>query len=259
MANATPDQLEAQARWEVSWAHEAIKRYRENVTNKPLADLPAGQALLKVCVPPLEAAIKVRQAQAQAHGVGLLRSGAGTGWHGPVLALEPDRLAVLTLASALRVECDRPPDGGSVGSVRGLSLSLAASLGAQLDYDQWAAGAEESILESVLRRYPTMDRRRWASVKKKLELEPSARWPVSQCLQIGATLVGCLVEACPDYFSIATKATNGRTENILVLSERAQDIMQDRASRAEVAWPMFLPMICPPNDWRYEPSLGEAA
>lgn len=252
MARATPEALEAQARWEVHWVQTAIKRYRETVAHKPLADLPAGQALLKACVPPLEAAIKVRQDDAQGASRGTGYTPGGPEWHGPVLALEPDRLAVLTISSALRVESDRPPDGGNVGSVRGLSLSLAASLGAQLDYDAWAKDADETILESVLRRYPAMSRQTWSRVKKKLDLEPSVRWPVSQCLQIGATLVGCLLEACPDYFSMVTRTSQGRTENVLVLSERAQEIMQDRASRAEVASPMFLPMICQPNDWRYE-------
>lgn len=240
--------LEAQARWETEGCRRAIARYREAEAVQDPASLPPGQALLRACVPPLAAAIRQRQQEA----LQPTERSRGAPWAAALVALDPERLAVLTLAVCLR--CEVPVDGDTAGTTaRSTCLALASALALEVQYDRWTDAAGDEVLRAVQRRYPAMDAKAWRRVRKKLDgIEPTG-WTMSERLQIGAALLDAAVTACPNYFRLETRHVGaGRTETLVILGEAARTLMDDRRARAEVASPILLPMLIPPIDWRYE-------
>jgi hypothetical protein len=65
--------------------------------------------------------------------------------------------------------------------------------------------------------------------------------------------MGLRTDTAPHRFTIAMRhRPGGLTQRVLEMTEATLEEMTDRNTRAEVGCPMLMPMLIPPNPWRYE-------
>lgn len=253
-----PDALDfaREAAWEVSAVDRAVKRYRKFAEGREPAELPPGQRVLAETVGPVSAAIRAAQDEAAAHG-----RGAPPPWHAPILAFDPDVLAVSAVATALRapLEADR-----RVGmTIPRYSRAVCTVLRDQAEYDAWAAAQKQAardgderagwLLRQWHRQHPDGSRRAWRAFRARVEAARQQVWPDATQIAVGAMLARTLADAAPRWFEIAQAGEGPKHMQplCLLLTQRAVDQMADAEARAEVARPLLLPMLIPPLPWRY--------
>ena len=258
------DMIRRQVDWEVEGFTRASQAYQEANAHKSLADCKPGQVLLREVVPSLTEAIE----EAQGEALETIKSPGRRGIE-PLLALrslDAEKLAVITLSLALRA-FDQAPDASAQarGSITSISLKLAASIRDQIEHDRWvsehAHGEPEDkrLLDALRRRYPVIDRHVWSRWRRKVQALREEPWPKSVSLAVGTQLLSLLLKAAPDRFSLVSRPlTGGRTVLAIELSASTLETIRDIHTRAEIARPVHLPMLIPPNPWRYEPAAERA-
>lgn len=268
----TPDafDLSREAAWEVAAVDRAVKKYQEAARDARRADrqheLPPARRALVETVGPVSARIHGMQDTAiEARG----SAGRPPGWHGPFLAFPADVLALVAVTSAVRSPA---MTSGRVGQpVTGFSRWIAATLRDQADHDRFVeaqraeAKADKENGGELLRRFlaahPDADRRAWSRFAAKVEGARSQAWGDDIRTDVGAALAKALVEGAPDWFELGRVGDlpEHRNPMCILLTEKAVEKMADVDVRVEVARPLMLPMICPPNPWRYAPAPERAA
>ena len=246
--------LARQARFETLGFSRAIKRYHEDSAHKDWSELSAGQALLREIVPPLSALITTHQSSIQ---LAMGHAGRQPEWAWQFLLLSADKLAVITLMTALRGAVgtfgDRDATQGDGAPVTACAKAVATAIRVQVEYDKWAKQSPD--LEKTLRfKHPKVDRRVWSKWRVKVEAAREEPWSSSLEAGLGAHLLGLLCEAAPKRFSSATRRiSGGRTQLFVTPSQETLDLIDDVTARAEVARPMLMPMTIPPIPYRYSP------
>jgi DNA-directed RNA polymerase len=102
--------------------------------------------------------------------------------------------------------------------------------------------------------HPEADRRSWTRFASRIEGARSARWSDDVRAEVGALLADALATGAPAWFEVARIGEDPRAEwrpICVALTDHAVERMADVGTRAEVARPLMLPMIVPPNPWRY--------
>lgn len=249
----SPLAIEAQARWELEGISRAVARYREAAEHKSPVECAGARGVLREVVGPLTARIERAQEEAAQQQI-------SRGQPPPdalILQLvEAERLAVMTLTVALRAA-----PGGSEPPLSALAAAISRFVRAQIEFDKWeqaTAGTPpdegaDRFLRRMLAHRPANLRRLWPRWRKRVLETRSAQWPTSTSVYLGARLVGLLVEAAPARFSLVdVRRAGARSQRVLRVAPDLLAEMQQREARAEVARPMLMPMVVPPNDWRYE-------
>jgi hypothetical protein len=267
-------QLEQQARFEVEAFNEGVKRYREAIagseswagtvgdtvkvrrTQSDLTELTAGQKLLVEIVPGLSARI----GQAQATALAAI-NGKGAASHPPPWAWyiglvdDPDKLAVITLGCVLAFRLDHD-DGGyrldrQSAPITSLARNIASAVKMQVEFDRWSG--ENPALEKKLRAlYPNVHRNVWARWRRKVDALRTEPWEPGAEVHLGTCLIDCLLAAAPSRFKTEHLPVRGKRTAHLTISDETIEFINDVTTRAEVARPLLMPMICPPIPWRYE-------
>jgi DNA-directed RNA polymerase len=248
--------LSRQAAWEVAATERAVKRYREAVAERDPAELPPGRRVLAETVGPV-AAVLERRLDEVVQG----SKGAPPGWHQALLLFEPDVIAFIAVATALR---SAPMAQSRVGqTLVQFAKRVCSTLRDQADHDRWMRetrkAAEDdpqarALLGRWKRLHPQADRRAWTRFAGRLEGARSARWSEAIRVEVGAMLAQALAEGAPRWFEVARVGEDPREEwrpVCIALTDHAVERMADVETRAEVARPLMLPMIIPPNPWRY--------
>lgn len=243
-----------EAAWEVKAVNEAIKRYREAVLERDPHELPPGRRVLVTTVGPVSDVIRARQdALARAEG-------RPQPWVAPFLTFDPDVLAVISVATALRA---REQDGAVGQTMPAFAKAVCAALRDQSDHDRFVreqkaearanpeTGGEQ--LRRFRRLFPAGDRRAWTRFASRVEGARTAAWPAVMRMQMGAELAHNLATGAPEWFEVAQAGTGPLTHRplCLLLTSSAVEKLAEAEVRAEVARPLLLPMIIPPNPWRY--------
>lgn len=244
-----------EAAWEVAAVGRAVKRYHEAAAHADPADLPPGRRALAETVSPVSSKLNARLDEATAH-----KDGRPEGWHAPLLLFSPDVLAVIAVATALRAT---PLAGVRLGkTVPVFSRQVCNVLRDQADHDRWVGAQRKAAdkdpeakaaLGRWKRLHPDGSRRAWTRFASRLEGARTSRWPDDVCAAVGGVLIQALVEGAPDWFAreqVGSDPAHMRPICI-TLTDRAVERMADIETRAEVARPLLLPMLIPPNPWRY--------
>lgn len=262
-----------QAAWEVSAVARAVARFRENAERGDVVDMPAGRRVLMETVQPVTDALRKAQ-----DGVGIGAAGRGkpSPWAGPVLTFEADVLAVVAVSTALQ---SVPLHGGRLGqTTAAFSKRIGRALRDQADHDAFVdretaeraaavkaardQGAtpetlqslrEGSLLRLLRRLHPQTDRKDWGRFVKRIELARSEPWSDTLRTHVGGVLLRALADGAPRWFEVAQFGPGpaARAPLCLLLTDHAVEQMADVTVRSEVARPMLLPMLIPPNPWRY--------
>jgi len=240
----------------------AVARYREaEATANPLT-LPPGRKVLRDVCKPLIKAITAAQAEAKA--------ALGTAvkphlWSWPIQLVEADKMSVLVLSVALG-------NLQSGGSGRTLCLvdqarRIAVCVRDEVEYGRWQAAQDQAnaeakkrkdedhhdLLKALKRTYPSLDRRTWAKWRAKVKALREEPWGAAVETALGCYLIALLVDAAPNHFVLKKRALiDGRTQLYLAPTDGCSEAMADIKARAEVSRPALMPMIIPPNPWRYD-------
>ncbi len=263
---ATIHEQAAQAAWELEGVRRSVERYREAAKAADPLTLAPGKALVRGVVTPLIAAIRgLQDASAEA----LSTPGRQPEYAWPLQVIEPEKAAVIVLSVACRagLRMVEKVAGNSLGgTLAAHAKEIAGALRDQLHYDRWVASERQlnkeaarsqveghkDRLYALQKRYPTLDRRVWRKWAAKLELAALAEWDEKQAIVLGSALLRLLCDVAPDKFVIEERKTAVGVQYVLGVTEQVREVMNDVTQRAEVARPLLMPMICPPNPWQYE-------
>ena len=229
--------LTRQARWEVEGTRRGTARYRAAADKSDANELSSGQRLLRECVPPL--VLLIAEAQATPH----------RDINGDYLRLlPPDALALLTMTAVLRLAVPEAP-------LTNVANALASSIKDEVEFRTWAGEAKESDADT-LRRFklanPAPTRATWSRWRRKVQAARLDPWSAEVRLHLGASLVILAPAACPTKITVRSAMLRGKTQMTVCLTEEAQMLVSDIETRAEVARPVYMPMLIPPNPWRAE-------
>lgn len=251
--------LEREARWETAAVERAVARYREFSATRDPSELPPGRRVLAETVGPVSARISAMLDEAATGS-----KGAPPGWHAPLLLFEPDVTAFVAVSTALR---SSPVEQSRVGQTLPIySRRVCAVLRDQADHDRFVresrkAGKQgDTEAGALLRRWercnPQADRRAWGRFAARLEGARSAKWAEEIRYEIGGALARALAEAAGDWFEVGRVGLGPeqRRPMHILLTPHAVERMLEVEARAEIARPILLPMLIPPNPWRYAPS-----
>lgn len=252
----TERELEEQARFEVEGFNEGVERYRDAIANRDLTELTAGQKLLLEIVEPLSAAIAKARAEAVAS---IAKQGGGDRqpWAWPIQLVEdPSRLAVITLGCVLsmpRIERDEDTIRLSMHGIPVTTMArhIASAIKMQVQYDTWAEG-NEALDRKLRAKFPMLHRNVWRRWRVKVNALREEDWAPSVEAAVGAHLIHLLVQTAPTRFRVEHQSVRGKAAAHLVISDETIELIDDVTTRAEVARPLLMPMICEPLDWRYE-------
>lgn len=253
--------ISEQANWEVASVARGVARYREYAAGKQAYELSSGRAVLVETVGAVSAGLSSRLDEEAGRVVG-----KPPPWGPVLLAFDPEVLAVITVSVAMRY-------GPSVIAARHLTIPrfsnlVCSALRDQLDHDAFVSeqaaaakaqgrGNHPEPADKLLRRFrrmnPSANGRAWRRFAERIERSKAEEWPEAMCFQIGAVLADSLAAAVPKWFTLeqAGDGPKNRRPMCLTMTPWALDRMTDCEVRAEVARPLLLPMLCPPNDWRY--------
>lgn len=250
--------ISRQAAWEVRAAREGAKRFADALAHKDPAELPAAQRALREVAAPVVAEISRRQDDA----LGPTKNPAP--WHAPLALFDPEVLAVVAIATAMNASpsAASPRDGMSISA---FSRAVAAALRDQSDHDRWledqrkaskANDEDGRAAKALLRRWerqnPRTNRRAWARFAGRIEGARSRPWDANTRMAVGGVLLEALVAAAPAWFELRLVSDGrGASTYRLSLTTHAAERVADAEARAEVSRPLLLPMLIPPNPWRY--------
>lgn len=249
--------LTAEANWEVEGTRRAIAAYRRAASAMPLDALPPGRKLLREIVPGLK--VRIEAAQREAEVLVKARAAASGGGNGAarrggawiMLLLPADILALLTTITVLRAA--EPRGDPTAASLPSTIDELVKAIRDEVEYRTWAAEpTHETLLKRLRKAYPNLNRGVWCRWRRKVEALRIEKWPRADCIHFGAQLIALLVETSEGRFVVDTRTLEGgRTQKYVRLSEECLQVLQDVSSRAEVARPRLMPMICAPIPWQY--------
>lgn len=251
----TADQVHAQVLWEQEGVRRGIQRYREVAAVADPTTLPPGKAMMRAIVGPLVAAIEAAQEEA-ARDPTVAPGGPG-GRPPPDLwvihLLPPEKAAVITAGCILRAQSSSVPVPTTA-----LATSIARGIRFQVEMDRWErkmlkereAGVWDA-LASFRSAYPDAKSRDWRRWRKKIADLEAEEWTHGRAVQVGSRFLNLAVASCPDWLALETTITGGKTKAVLKLAPQAVETLRDLEARAEVARVYRLPMIVPPNPWRY--------
>lgn len=284
MSQTTAVDLSRQAAWEVRSTERAVARYRAAAERMDPMSLPRGRRALVETVGPVSKTIEAaRDALMQA------TSGKPPPYVAPILAFNSEVLAVTAVAHVIQGKIRENSRTGI--TLTGFARAVSRSLRDQADYDRFVAaqmqaqreatapitaeirqaekagdGAkvralskvlsevrEDELLRAFRRRNPQADRRAWSRFAARIEGARSKPWDEDTGLSVAGFLADAMTRGAPDWFEMGRlgDGPDHRNPTCVVLTPHAVEQLAEATTRAELARPMLLPMLIPPNDWRH--------
>ena len=246
-------EIEVEVRWEVEAVERGAERYRRAAVSKSPGELPGGAALLRAVMGSLTPTIRDAQAEALAALGGKGGSAEGREVSAILVSVGAEQLALMALLTALTV----PDTEGR--PLTALALALSRDIRRQIEFDRWEdqqeGAAPDARCDAYLRRLDAQDspklRALWERWRKRVLIDPLSPWPRHVAIATGTAPLMLLTHVAPERFAL--KPGTQSSPHMLCLTERAVDEIRAREVRAEVSRPLLMPMIVPPNDWRYAP------
>ena len=255
--------IEAQKRLEAEGVNRGIRAYREEVAKAALADTQPGLIIIRDAMVPLVRAITEKQEEAR--GI-ITNSGRGRPppWIWPILALSPEKTALITLRSILTSDRRDTDTGARRRPVAHVALAIANAMRIEIEFDMWreaerqkskAAKAEgdtthRDMWEALRRSAKVIDQRAFASWGRKIKLIREQAWPKPLAVHIGTCLIHLAVQHCGGWFAVVNVWERGKSTGVVTLTAEAVAAIEEAHTRAELMMPALLPMVVPPAPWR---------
>lgn len=255
--------LELEARWELEAIQLGVERFQQQEKEKEEGDRASGRMVMRETVEPVAKLIEERLVEKDGPGFPppwrVLLSGASS-----------EVLSVIAVGVALRTK-NLPGTDRRGQPLPTFNGRIAHAVRDQRDFDRWSSEQRKAAREQdkeeraaepadvALQRFERMNQgkrnrsRAWARFVERMEIARTADWSPNDEHSVGTFLAGALVEAAPKWFAVEEVGAkkSAHAPMCLVLTDYAVGRMADSEDRASVARPMLLPMLVPPNDWRY--------
>ena len=252
--------ISRQVAWEMEGVRRAVARYREAEKSADPLSMPPGRRLLAEVCKPLIAGITAKQEEAKERIASKVRQPL---WLWPIQMVDAEKLAVLTLASALGSDVVALKKGVGIPTQ---AKDLASRIRDEVEHDRWVAEQEHAnatakklkseghtdLLRALKKTYPNLDRKSWARWRTKVEALREQPWEEGVAVSLGTCLFTILIEVAPTRFEMGSRPASGGVQYYLRCTQECRDTMADLTARAEVGRPQLMPMIIPPNPWRYD-------
>ena len=244
--------IERQQRFELRCIEEGARRVRDTLQREGLADSVVGHRLIRKIAGPMLTEIDKAREEVVAS---LTSRGNPPSWSGPFLALDRTKLMVVTLVSLFRC----PTREGSLNyPISRVASTISGAIRVQLDFEKWVSdekarkknGEVNTDLDEFKRSFKNADAKTWGRYKAKISRARMEPWSPTTGIKLGVKCVDLLVQAKPEWFSVATNPIGrGKYETQLMLSQDCRDVINGMIEREELANPRLMPMLCPPEDW----------
>ena len=250
----TPEDIEAQIKWENMAVEEGARRFRESLEDTGIGNSTIGQTLMQRTLKPLYE--KIIEAQQEAFDIETQPGGGKRpAWCKPILTLSPDKLAVIILQAVFNTA---PREGMVSFPVTRVARNLSSAAQMQVDFDLWEEEMkrekketkERTELDHYLSRTKQISAKSFDRFSQKIQRTKLEKWPRASGRAFGAKCIKLLKEARPDWFSVSTiKIEHGKTEIHLVFSEECKEVMLNLIERSAVMSPRLMPTLIPPKRW----------
>lgn len=282
--------IKENSEWETEGITRGVERYR-NELNKDIAkfeqtgrssfaDSDVGAKIVLQCMRPLVVAFKQAQEEAQ---LGHAKSGAPSLWWTPLLCLEPEELAAITIRTVLSGM--QPP----LRKTTQCAIKIADNIRFERDHHLWKdqefKNARElgtrNMYKVMTRKVRKLDKR---SIRKFMRIEADMdreAWSKETKVHIGNKCLELLVRWAGDWvikpeftatkdqprpefpddyikkndwFSvelIQAGYPKVRTTKFIRLSPEAEKVIEENHARCEYNKPYLVPMLCPPVPWQW--------
>jgi len=258
----TAAQIARQVEWEMIGVRRAVAAFRETSDKAEASgrghETRYGQALLRRIAPRMIEAVETAHAESIESIAG---RGAPAAWIPVVTALSPTVTAAIT--ASVCTAAALLPVGMTGRTVPSVAYGICRALRDQIELRDWQAQMEErrkiareldepgpDLLSLFRLTYPAATARQWRAWAKKVEAMKFTGWTRAQREHGGAKLIRMLCDSSPGVFKVETVMEQGKTKNVLSLSDEVADKIVADKQILEVATPRLLPMLVPPNDWQ---------
>lgn len=241
---------EDQLKLETESIHAGVAKYRklakEAVDRGDGASLKPAERLLVFWHEPILKAIREEQRLIARNAPGL-----GRGLYGPVIwGLDADRIALITLHEMVSKTMAAPADGVLLVH---LAYSIGNAVVAEIHADMLRSDHRADWNE-LDRRFKNMNVGRvnaWA--KKTLE---DSMWSRRVCTHAGAMLINLASKTCSigyeewdPAFIHDKRWRDNQKKGVVILSDKAFDIIEDGHAFRQFLRPRYAPMVIPPCAW----------
>lgn len=248
--------FERQVAWEREGVEEGKARYERAVAKSAPGQTPAEMNLATTLMIPLVPAVKKAQAQA----LDCLKAGGEMArvfredWMIPILYLSPEKLAAITIKSALT---EIPGIQTLFKQMTTVAFSVANHVKQERDYELWREAQNKSegtnYYKLMISLVNVVDKRTVSKWMKKGETFDKVGMQPREKVILGSKLLSLMIDASPGYFEVKpvpiTSGKKYRTYRCLLPGPAHSKFIKSANSRLEVARPWLLPMVHPPKDW----------
>jgi DNA-directed RNA polymerase len=215
-----------------------IKKYRENLLDRDLTDLPPGLRLMKMVMEPFSKRITEW----------LDEPGAGQAnrWKPFFRQFDPNVIAFLTAKNIINHLAS-----SVTRSYQSIALGVTDMLCSHLDYEAFKRESPGLV-------YTIEKDNRWASAShrratllraKKKHMGDSTSIPAPTKLHIGHRCIEMFIESTGLVEKVLLRRVSGKENYILQATKITQEWLEKANSDCELLQPMFFPMIVTPRDW----------
>ncbi len=174
------------------------------------------------------------------------------GWEDPLCALNPNKVAYITLRTMLNVDQNQR-GRAMMGKLVGKHLDL------QVKFDELSRQERERVreggdpgynrltyLKREVKRINPRSVRKW--LKKLDDLKVQA-WTDEVRIKVGSLCVELAIEALPDVFQTSTTTEEGKTRIEVHVTSEANAMLLEAHDAMGLSLPWFQPMVHPPRPW----------
>jgi hypothetical protein len=260
--------VEAQQRWETEGVERGIMRYRRTLADAIKqgneADLQPGQKMMHEIMRNLVPAILASRVEEKAK---LQGRGNPSLSRLPLFCLDEHKIALITARCALA-------SARAGRHATSLALLIAQQVRDERNFEIWRSSEAEKakaekqrgvpkpidmykVMVSRVKEVDARSARAWMKRAQKMARDfDKLEWSKEDRVHFGMHMIKLLVEHGGGWFETTLYWVHGKggpaTERHVVLSENAKEYLNLHHAQCELTRPWLLPMICPPNDWRYE-------
>lgn len=280
MIETTAELLAEEEDWERTSIQRGIDRVRldyEQANHKAavsqtggLVDTEVGSIVIKAVIRPLIEAIKAKQAEAVSAFQNYTR-GTFARWWAPILCLEAEKWALITVRAALTGLTSELRDSRPTTP---LALTIMKYGKLQREFDLWKAAEAErrkaaarsgedyvDLYKLMMARCKNVNARNAKRWMKLAQEHDKLEWAKADMVQVGMILINLLVEHGGGWFRVellaGRRGASYTTERHLILSEDAKNFIRNKQEKLEIQRPWLAPMLCQPRPWEFVPAETE--
>ena len=229
----TEEKLRRQLELEQESVQLGVARYRKQLSEAQLTEMPPGLTLMHRSIAPLEKAIE--EFKKPTRGGGRM--------HNVRYFLDKfDNIEIAFITARRIINAIATPE-----PIQRVAISVAQDLIDHLEYKKFKEEAP-NYLEAVEENLKTTHERHRRTVilraKRKLGIEDT-EWPEQAKLRIGVKLIELFIEST----GLVERVQNSKSQWILRATPEVDKWLQEQHARCEILEPVYQPMIIPPTPW----------